>query len=144
MAARAIAALSLTFGLVSIPVKVYSATESSSAVRFKLMGRGGARLRQQYVADDVDGASGWVGETRAAADSDEVAVPVRASKGREEATASTVSRLAAVASPPARSAAPAPEPVAADRTVGSSVVEREDIVKGYEIEKGRFVLFTPA
>jgi non-homologous end joining protein Ku len=28
MAARAIASLSLTFGLVSIPVKVYSATES--------------------------------------------------------------------------------------------------------------------
>ncbi len=54
MAARAIATLSLTFGLVSIPVKVYSATESSSAVRFKLMGRGGARLRQQYVADEVD------------------------------------------------------------------------------------------
>ena len=44
MAARAIATLSLTFGLVSIPVKVYSATESSSAVRFKLMGRGGARV----------------------------------------------------------------------------------------------------
>src|SRR4051812_5862634 len=55
MAARAIAALSLTFGLVSIPVKVYSATESSAAIRFKLMGRGGTRLRQQYVADEDDG-----------------------------------------------------------------------------------------
>ena len=35
MATRSIASLSLTFGLVSIPVKLYSATESSSAVRFK-------------------------------------------------------------------------------------------------------------
>src|SRR6185369_3866035 len=46
-----IASLSLTFGLVSIPIKLYSATESSSAVKFKLMGPGGARVRQTYVAD---------------------------------------------------------------------------------------------
>ena len=51
MSARAIASLSLTFGLVSIPVKLYSATEKSAAIRFKLMGPGGSRLRQQYVAD---------------------------------------------------------------------------------------------
>ena len=50
MAARSIATLSLSFGLVSIPVKVYSATESSSGIHFKLLSRGGARLRQQYVA----------------------------------------------------------------------------------------------
>jgi len=51
VAARSIASLSLTFGLVSIPIKLYSATESSSAVKFKLMGPGGARVRQTYVAD---------------------------------------------------------------------------------------------
>ena len=34
MAARSIASLSLSFGLVSIPVKLYSATESSATVRF--------------------------------------------------------------------------------------------------------------
>ena len=52
MAQRAIASLSLTFGLVSIPVKLYSATKSSATIRFKLMGRGGVRLRQQYVPEE--------------------------------------------------------------------------------------------
>src|ERR1700710_2657912 len=51
MAVRSIASLSLTFGLVSIPVKVYLATESSAAIKFKLMAASGSRLRQQYVAD---------------------------------------------------------------------------------------------
>ena len=51
MAARSIASLSLTFGLVSIPIKLYSATESTSAIRFKLMGASGSRVRQQYVTD---------------------------------------------------------------------------------------------
>src|SRR6185295_20105177 len=51
MAARAIASLSLSFGLVSIPVKLYSATDTSTAIRFKLMARGGAAVRQQYVAE---------------------------------------------------------------------------------------------
>jgi hypothetical protein len=37
MAARSIASLSLSFGLVSIPVKLYSATESSASVRFNML-----------------------------------------------------------------------------------------------------------
>ena len=48
---RAIASLTLSFGLVSIPVKLFSATEASSAVRFKLMRADGVRVRQQYVSD---------------------------------------------------------------------------------------------
>ncbi len=51
MAARSIASLSLTFGLVSIPVKVYSATESSGSVRFNLLARDGSRVKQQYVSE---------------------------------------------------------------------------------------------
>jgi DNA end-binding protein Ku len=51
MAARSIASLSISFGLVFIPVRLYSATESSAAVRFNLLRKDGARLRQQYVAD---------------------------------------------------------------------------------------------
>jgi DNA end-binding protein Ku len=51
MAARSIASLSLTFGLVSIPVKVYSATESSASVRFNLLASDGSRVRQQYVSE---------------------------------------------------------------------------------------------
>ncbi|MBP6777023.1 MAG: Ku protein [Piscinibacter sp.] len=51
MAARSIASLTLSFGLVSIPVKLYSATESSSAVRFNLLAKDGSRLKQQYVSE---------------------------------------------------------------------------------------------
>jgi DNA end-binding protein Ku len=50
VAARAIASLTLSFGLVSIPVKLYSATQPSGAVSFNLLHKGcGSRLRQQYV-----------------------------------------------------------------------------------------------
>jgi DNA end-binding protein Ku len=51
MAARSIASLSLTFGLVSIPVKLYSATESSGSVKFNLLAKDGARVKQQYVSE---------------------------------------------------------------------------------------------
>jgi DNA end-binding protein Ku len=53
MAARSIASLSLTFGLVSIPVKLYSATETASEVRFNLLAPDGARVKQQYVAEST-------------------------------------------------------------------------------------------
>lgn len=78
MAARSIASLTLSFGLVSIPVKLYSATESASAVKFNLLAKDGSRLKQQYVSEK-DGA----------------------------------------------------------------VVPRSEMVKGYEFEKDRFVLFSP-
>ncbi|MDW3688705.1 Ku protein [Cupriavidus sp. CV2] len=79
MAARSIASLSLSFGLVSIPVKVYAATESKSGVGFNLLHKGcGSRLKQQYIClrEDV-------------------------------------------------------------------VVERSEIVKGYEFEKDHYVVFEP-
>jgi DNA end-binding protein Ku len=50
MAARSIASLSLTFGLVSIPVKLYSATESSGTVSFNMLTPDGSRVKQQYVS----------------------------------------------------------------------------------------------
>jgi DNA end-binding protein Ku len=78
MAARSIASLTLSFGLVNIPVKLYSATESSATVKFNMLAKDGSRLKQQYVSDK-DG----------------------------------------------------------------KVVERADMVKGYEFEKDRFVIFTP-
>jgi len=50
MAARSIATLTVSFGLVSIPVKLYSATESSRALSFNLLHKGcGSRLKQQYL-----------------------------------------------------------------------------------------------
>jgi DNA end-binding protein Ku len=77
-AARSIASLTLSFGLVSIPVKLYSATETSAAVKFNLLAKDGSRLKQQYVSEK-----------------------------------------------------------------DQAVVARADMVKGYEFEKDRFVLFSP-
>jgi len=79
MAARSVASLSLSFGLVSIPVKVYSATESAASVSFNLLHNCGSRVKQQYLCIKEN-------------------IPV----------------------------------------------ERADMVKGYEFEKDRYVMFTPA
>jgi DNA end-binding protein Ku len=50
MAARSIGSLSISFGLVSIPVKLYSATEASRAISFNLLHKAcGSRLKQQYI-----------------------------------------------------------------------------------------------
>jgi DNA end-binding protein Ku len=51
MAARAIGTGSIAFGLVSIPVKLYPATQSSGAISFNLLHRPpcGSRLKQQYI-----------------------------------------------------------------------------------------------
>ena len=78
MAARSIASLTLSFGLVSIPVKLYSATEAAANVRFNLLAKDGSRVKQQYVSER-DG----------------------------------------------------------------KVVDRAEMVKGYEFEKDRYVVFTP-
>ncbi|HWP19001.1 MAG TPA: Ku protein [Burkholderiaceae bacterium] len=77
MAARSIASLTLSFGLVSIPVKLYNATEPSSTVRFNYLDKDGSRLKQQYVSEQT-----------------------------------------------------------------GKVVPREEMLKGYEFEKDRFVTFT--
>ncbi len=79
MAARAIGSGSIAFGLVSVPVKLYSAADSSSSVSFNWIHKEcGSRLKQQYIC---------------------------ATEG--------------------------------------TVVERDDMVKGYEFSKGQYVLFTP-
>ncbi|WP_027820287.1 non-homologous end joining protein Ku [Paraburkholderia bannensis] len=76
--ARSIASLSLSFGLVSIPVRLFSATESSATIRFNLLAPDGSRLEQQYVSRST-----------------------------------------------------------------SKKDERAEMTKGYEFEKGKFVVFTP-
>ena len=56
MAARSIASLTVTFGLVSIPVKLYSATQPRAGISFNLIHKDcGSRLRQQYfcIKEDV-------------------------------------------------------------------------------------------
>ena len=50
MAARAIGTLTISFGLVAIPVKLYSATQSSGSISFNLLHKDcGSRLKQQYI-----------------------------------------------------------------------------------------------
>ena len=79
MAARSIASLTVSFGLVAIPVKLYSATRSSGSIHFNMLHKkDGSRLKQQYVC-----------------------------------------------------------------LKEGVVVEREDIVKGYEFAKDQYVMFTP-
>ena len=54
--ARSIASLTISFGLVAIPVKLYSAKSSSERISFNLLRqRDGSRVKQQYVAVN-DGA----------------------------------------------------------------------------------------
>src|SRR5689334_9778957 len=56
MAARSIGSLTISFGLVAIPVKLYSATEASRGISFNLLHKTcGSRLRQQYfcIKEDV-------------------------------------------------------------------------------------------
>jgi DNA end-binding protein Ku len=79
MAARSIGSLTISFGLVAIPVKLYSATQSGNAISFNLLHKGcGSRLKQQYICAK-DG----------------------------------------------------------------SIVERDDMVKGYEFAKDQYVTFAP-
>lgn len=50
MSARPIAAGTISFGLVSIPVKLYAASDASSGVSFNMLhAKDGARLKQQYI-----------------------------------------------------------------------------------------------
>jgi DNA end-binding protein Ku len=79
MAARSIGSLTVSFGLVAIPVKLYSATQTANAISFNLLHKTcGSRVRQQYLCQKE-----------------------------------------------------------------GVVVERGDMVKGYEFAKDQYVLFTP-
>jgi len=50
MAARSIGTGTISFGMVSIPIRLYSAAEASSAVSFNLLdGKTKRRLKQQYI-----------------------------------------------------------------------------------------------
>jgi DNA end-binding protein Ku len=129
MAVRSIASLSLSFGLVAIPVKLYSAAEASAAIRFKLMAAGERPLRQQYVADEV-------AEEEAASPVGVAPTPEPGPQGRREVR-SVAERVLDFPTGRRAPAAPMPEVVSAP-----PVVERSDMVKGYEFEKGQFVLFT--
>ena len=79
MPAHAIGSATISFGLVSVPIQMYSAGESSATVSFNwLHKKCGTRLKQQYICPKDE-----------------------------------------------------------------EVVEKDDMIKGYEFQKGQYVLFTP-
>ena len=50
MAARSIGSATISFGLVSVPVNLYSSSESAASVSFNMVHKGcGTRLKQQYI-----------------------------------------------------------------------------------------------
>ena len=49
MAARSMGSGTISFGLVSIPCKLFSTVDTTSAVRFNYLSKDGSRLRQQYI-----------------------------------------------------------------------------------------------
>src|SRR6266853_1531970 len=56
MPAHSIGSATISFGLVSVPIKMFSAGESSAAISFNwLHKKDGARLKQQYVCPKVGG-----------------------------------------------------------------------------------------
>lgn len=129
MPTRAIASLSVSFGLVSIPVKLYSATESSAAIRFKLIGSNGGRIKQQYVLD----ASPPPSAQRA-----EIEEPTPEPKGETRASSRVdLSKVVEFRGSRHAVAAPPYEPTPPTERV----VERSEMLKGYEYAKGKFVLF---
>ncbi len=50
MAARASGSGVISFGMVSIPVKLYSTVDTTKAIHFNMLRKDGARLKQQYVS----------------------------------------------------------------------------------------------
>ena len=49
MAARATGSGTISFGLVAIPVKLYSTVDTTKAVHFNYLSQDGSRLKQQYI-----------------------------------------------------------------------------------------------
>lgn len=142
MTARSIASLSISFGLVSMPVKLYSATETSSAIQFKLLGRDGSRVRQQYVSDGpAPSTQGF--------QPDEPAQPPQGTTFRPQLVSKDADSLELAVEPPRTSKAtperafqPPDAAPAVPSATGPQVVERSTMVKGYEFERGKFVTFT--
>lgn len=50
MAARSLQSVTITFGLVTIPVKLYTATNPRAGVSFTMLDADGGRVKQQYVS----------------------------------------------------------------------------------------------
>jgi DNA end-binding protein Ku len=53
MAARSLQSVTITFGLVTIPVKLYAATDPRAGISFTMLDPKGGRVKQQYVSAET-------------------------------------------------------------------------------------------
>jgi DNA end-binding protein Ku len=114
--ARAIWTGSIGFGLVNIPVRLFNAV-SPGTVRFHEFEReSGRRIRHRRVADDDAEIGDWS--------------PPPPNDGREREAEGSRARISEEEPPAPTGRRPEPVPY-------------EDVVKGYEVEPGRFVILTP-
>jgi DNA end-binding protein Ku len=116
---------SIGFGLVNIPVRLFNAV-SPRTVRFHEFERdSGRRIRHRRVVEEADqpneGRPAWTPE------------PTRPSRSSEEATPPTAG------DEPRSSVGPKQDPPPAE----PAAVSYQDVVKGYEVEPGRFVMLSP-
>jgi hypothetical protein len=144
MSPRAIASLSISFGLVAIRVKLYSATEPGSGVSFKLMGRGGSLLRQQYVTANPPPSDLSEESYRNAEPSEPTgqSKTVVVSKPRV-GDLPVVSDSGRGNSWPPSAETDVPPRLPIYTSSSPTAVRRSEMVKGFEFERGKFVLFTP-
>lgn len=124
----------LTFGLISIPVKLHRAARAEKVSFRQLYAGTAARVKQVYVREDADEPE--------MDDEEEERAPARAHFSAPAAKpAAFTGRPMPV---PIRSSPPPPPPVPAVAPRSSSapplpVVERSELVKGYEYSKGQYV-----
>jgi DNA end-binding protein Ku len=118
--ARAIWSGSLTFGLVSVPVKLYSATAPRD-VRFHQFERDtGKRIRYRRVTESPGAGDPWT---------------VDAAEPDEEPTEGARAGI-----PEDRQDTAVEQPAASAEAEG---IPYEQVVKGYELDRDRFVMVTP-
>lgn len=53
MAARSLQSVTITFGLVTIPVKMYAATNPRAGISFTMLDADGGRVKQQYISAET-------------------------------------------------------------------------------------------
>ena len=143
---RSLATLTIAFGLVAIPVRLYPATQRSAVLRFRMMTPEGGTVRQRLEADLPGPASGEAVPHRATEASPSEVFAGRHpmptawhARGTAETAETTATAQVAEAADDEPDTAGAP---ASSRGVPQPVT-RSSVVKGLEVEPGRFVLFTP-
>jgi DNA end-binding protein Ku len=131
---RSLAILTIAFGLVTIPVRLYPAKQRSAVLRFRMMTPEGGAVRQRLEADTA-----WTADLRPADPHEPERVESMANLGGVSMPADWPANEAPET---ANDEADAPDAAAPGLGV-SQQVTRSSVLKGLEIEPGRFVLFTP-